>query len=126
MTFHFVYIHICKNKINMKLIHCFIDATFRFHLAPVQKDDVVFCPGSQIIPVFWPSIPLSPSFPCFLILMVGGDELPLNKAPMSDPGWPEIEWYQKTRVESENYFNRELVISVQIEIYVFNPVYIHI
>ena len=95
MTFHFVYIHICKNKINMKLIHYFIDATFRFHLAAVQKDDVVFCPGSQIIPVFWPSIPLSPSFPCFPILMVGGDELPLNKAPMSDLGWPEIEWYQK-------------------------------
>lgn len=64
-TFHFVYIHICKNKTNLKIIHCFIDDMFRFHLVPVQKDDAVSCPRSQIIPVFWPFTPFSPSFPMF-------------------------------------------------------------
>lgn len=35
MKLHFLYIHICKNKINIKIVCILWMDTFRFHLAPI-------------------------------------------------------------------------------------------
>lgn len=71
---------------------------FRFHLVPVQKDDAVSCPRSQIIPVFWPSIPFSPSFPMFSNTdsRWGGAAIKQSShVNVQILGGRKFEWYQK-------------------------------